>query len=196
MIADDRGLLIADRKKILRSSAILRPAKKIYISSVADGCGQNLSPSPWNIQSIHRMQIWRPSRQAPGSRCVKERLVWTRSFDLTVLPQTEMSKSRKFRSLQQNRKIFSTKLRNRSQKQPKIPTPPCKDTTILSIETQPLFRCYHIGAEIRCSPNQNLCPRSFASGVNSYFKNIKFLGGNYHPIVPRQKHCYLNTDTK
>lgn len=121
---------------------------------------------------------------------------WTRSFDLTVLPQTEMSKSRKFRSLQQNRKIFSTKLRNRSQKQPKIPTPPCKDTTILSIETQPLFRCYHIGAEIRCSPNQNLCPRSFASGVNSYFKNIKFLGGNYHPIVPRQKHCYLNTDTK
>lgn len=58
---------------------------------------------------------------------------------------------------------------------------------------QPLFRCYYINAEIRCSQNYNISPRSFVSRVNSYFKNIKFPRGQLSPkSSPTETLYHLN----
>ena len=41
----------------------------------------SLMPSKDTVP-IHRMQIWRTTRQAPGTSCMKVRLVWPRCFAL------------------------------------------------------------------------------------------------------------------
>jgi len=45
------------------------------------------------VKAIHRMQIWRTTRSAPGTSCIKARLVRLLVFVLTILPQKSLASS-------------------------------------------------------------------------------------------------------